>query len=44
MPEKDCCLENIEKAVRVGRASYTCPVCQGDVSLLWFTFQEALTK
>jgi len=40
----DCCFENIKKAIRKGRASYVCSVCGDDVSLLWFIFQESLTK
>lgn len=39
---KNCCNENIDNAVRKGRANYACPVCGGDVSLVWFLYQEAI--
>jgi len=28
-----CCNKNLDNAVRVGRASYICPVCSSEVSL-----------
>lgn len=40
---KKCCFKNIDKAVRKGRASYVCPKCKGDVSLMWFYYQLATT-
>lgn len=39
---KDCCMENLGEAENVGRASYRCKICKGDVSLAYFYLQLAL--
>jgi len=39
---KDCCFQNIDKAQRMGRASYRCVECKADVSLLWFFYQDVV--
>lgn len=41
-PLKDCCFDNVHKAVRKGRAKYSCPVCDRDISLLWYLFMTAI--
>ena len=41
---EDCCFNNIDKAIRIGRANYICPVCKKNVSLLWFLFYLAIKK
>jgi hypothetical protein len=41
---KKCCFKNIDKAVRKGRAHYVCVKCGGDVSLMWFYYQQAIEK
>lgn len=36
------CSNYIDKAVRVGRAHYLCPICGKDVSMTWYLHQLAL--
>ena len=38
---KNCCIENLDNAKRLGRAKYICRVCGEDVSLLLFLYWEA---
>lgn len=41
---KNCCLKNLDKAKRLGRARYICPKCGKDVSLAYLLYQEALSE
>lgn len=36
------CFKYIDKAIRVGRASYKCFNCEQNVSVIWFFYQIAL--
>jgi len=41
---KKCCLKNLDKAKRIGRAYYVCPKCKKDVSLAYILYQLALSE
>ena len=41
---KDCCMKNIDKAIRIGRANYICPICKSNVSLFWFFYQQCIRE
>jgi hypothetical protein len=38
------CFDHLDKAVRVGRAKYACPICGADVSLAWVLYQQAIME
>lgn len=42
--KENCCFNNIDKAIRLGRANYACTNCGRDVSLLWFLYKEYKLK
>jgi len=43
MKDHDC-FDHLDKAVRVGRAKYACPICGADVSLAWVLYQQAIME
>lgn len=38
----DCCEKNLDKAQRIGRAKYVCPVCKTDVTIALMFYLEAM--
>lgn len=43
-PKPDCCWDNIDNPKHVSRATWVCPVCGKDVSLMYVMYYEAITK
>jgi len=41
---KKCCLNNLDKPKRKGRAWYVCSKCGKDISLMWFFYQLAIRE
>jgi ribosomal protein S27AE len=41
---KKCCIKNLDKAKKLGRAKWVCPKCGHDVSLAYIFYQEAVSE
>ena len=37
---KNCCFKNIDKAINISRATWSCPICKADVSLLFVFYMD----